>query len=112
MAWIRIVCGRLESRYRYSNTIVYNNFIWPETDKSLVFALEESAKGIINARKLYTKANLAELYNPSIMPRELNDAHIFNNKVVDKAYGYLGENNDTSRSAFLFSLYEGITKVG
>jgi type II restriction/modification system DNA methylase subunit YeeA len=111
MAWIRIVCGRLESRYRYSNTIVYNNFIWPETDKSLVFALEESAKGIINARKLYPKANLAELYNPSIMPRELNDAHIFNNKVVDKAYGYLGENNDTSRSAFLFSLYEGITKV-
>jgi hypothetical protein len=110
MAWVRLVCGRLESRYRYSNTIVYNNFIWPDTNANLLASLEQSAESILNARKFYPEANLAELYNPSIMPRELANAHHINDKAVDKAYGYLGENDDASRVAYLFDLYSSTTK--
>lgn len=112
MAWVRVVCGRLESRYRYSNTIVYNNFVWPENLKEEDnFSLEINAQGILDARALYPNASLADLYDAVTMPIELIKAHESNNKAVDKIYGYMGEDNDASRVAFLFKKYEELTSI-
>jgi hypothetical protein len=109
-AWMRAVCGRLESRYRYSNTIVYNNFIW-DIDSSIEMKskLEASAQSILDARNLYPKSTLAALYDPLTMPKELVKAHKFNDNTVDDAYGYKGEDNDSSRVAFLFKKYEELS---
>jgi type I restriction-modification system DNA methylase subunit len=110
MAWVNVVCGRLESRYRYSNTIVYNNFVWDvdSTDKQKA-KLATTAQAILDARKLFPNASLADLYDPLTMPIELFKAHQANNKAVDEAYGYKGGNDDASRVAFLFKRYEELT---
>lgn len=111
-AWMKTVCGRLESRFRYSNTIVYNNFIWPDsvTDAQRE-AIKKTAQGILDARALYPAATLADLYDPLTMPVELVKAHEANDKAVDGAYGYKGGKDDASRAAFLFKLYEQATSL-
>ncbi len=112
MSWVRIVCGRLESRYRYSNTIVYNNFVWPnQLDGTQIKLLEHTAQAILDARSLYPNASLADLYDTITMPSELHKAHEANNKAVDKAYGYSGADDDASRVAFLFKKYEELTSL-
>jgi len=112
MSWVRIVCGRLESRYRYSNTIVYNNFVWPnQLDGTQIKLLEHTAQAILDARSLYPNASLADLYDTITMPSELHKAHEANNKAVDKAYGYTGADDDASRVAFLFKKYEELTSI-
>lgn len=109
MAWMRAVCGRLESRYQYSAGIVYNNFVWPKDDGSELIA--NTAQGILKARELYKGYSLATLYDPLLMPAELSKAHEANNKAVDKAYGYTGADDDASRVAFLFKKYEELTSL-
>lgn len=109
-AWMRAVCGRLESRYRYSNGIVYNNFIWPQNHNA-EDKLVTAGQAILDARKLYPSSSLASLYDPLTMPIELVKAHEANNKAVDKAYGYTGTDDDASRVAFLFKLYEQTTSL-
>ncbi len=108
MAWVRVVCGRLESRYRYSNTIVYNNFVWPDNHNENDF-LEVCGQEILDARALYPNASLADLYDAVTMPLELVKAHESNNKAVDRAYGYVGLDDDSSRVAFLFKKYQEVT---
>ena len=114
-AWMRTVAGRLESRYRYSNTIVYNNYPWPQvpTDKQRL-AIETAAKAVLDARQLEfdrcaqagQHCSLALLYNPDTMPAELIKAHAALDKAVDAAYGYKGGRDDVSRVAYLFGLYQ------
>ncbi len=87
MAWMRAVCGRLEMRYRYSNTIVYNNFPWPEPTEEQKAKIEETAQGILDARALYPDASLADLYDELTMPPELRTAHQKNDRAVMAAYG-------------------------
>ena len=112
MAWVRAVCGRLESRYRYSNTIVYNNFPWPlDVDEEIVSRCNASATSIIKARLSHPESNLASLYDSISMPIDLLKAHEINDKAVDKAYGYKGKDDDASRVAFLFKLYEEQTSL-
>lgn len=112
MAWTRTVCGRLESRYRYSAGIVYNNFIWPNDLKPTQrAALEKTGQGILDARAKYPEASLADLYDPRSMPPDLLKAHTANDKAVDKAYGYKGGADDAARVAFLFKLYEEATSL-
>lgn len=112
MAWVRIICGRLESRYRYSNTVVYNNFIWFDSCSDEQLAnIELAGKAILDARNLYPNSTLANLYDPLTMPVELVKAHEANNKAVDKAYGYTGADDDASRVAFLFKKYEELTSL-
>ncbi|MGV0997845.1 MAG: DNA methyltransferase [Fluviibacter sp.] len=107
MAWVRTVCGRLKSDFRYSAGIVYNNFIWPvSVTESQRRTIEKTAQGILDARAIYPEATLADLYDPLTMPVELVKAHEANDKAVDSAYGYKGGKDDTSRAAFLFKLYE------
>jgi len=88
MAWTRTVCGRLKSDYRYSNTVVYNNFPWPNPTPAQKARIEKSAQGILDARKLYPDASLADLYDPLTMPPELRRAHQENDKAVMEAYGF------------------------
>ena len=112
MAWVRIICGRIKSDFRYSNTIVYNNFVWDvNRTEECQIALTTSAQTILDARNLHPNASLADLYDPLTMPIELVKAHEANNKAVDKAYGYKGGDDDASRVAFLFKRYEELTSL-
>ena len=112
MAWARTVCGRLESRYRYSAGVVYNNFVWPiSPTEAQIKAVEHTAEVILAVRLKYANASFADLYDPLTMPADLMKAHEANNKAVDKAYGYKGCDDDASRVAFLFKHYERITSL-
>ena len=87
MAWTRAVCGRLKSDYSYSNTIVYNNFPWPEVADAQRARIEATAQGILDARALYPDSSLADLYDEVTMPPELSKAHLANDRAVMEAYG-------------------------
>lgn len=110
MTWVNYVCGRLESRYRYSNQIVYNNFPWPlDPSKKEIENIEAKAKNILDVRKEFNGSSLADLYDPLSMPPKLSKAHQELDKSVDKVYGKKFENN-TKRMKFLFELYENYLK--
>lgn len=104
-AWMRRVCGRLESRYSYSNTIVYNNFMWPEATTVQKETIEETAKAILNARSNYPNKSLAELYDPDKMPSDLLAAHKANDSAVEAAYGVDFNGDEEKIVAHLFKLY-------
>ncbi|WP_208491282.1 type IIL restriction-modification enzyme MmeI [Paraburkholderia tropica] len=110
-AWMRAVCGRLESRYRYSASIVYNNFPWPKSDRLQRVALEATGQQILNARERFTGSTLADLYDPLTMPPELRRAHQANDRAVDATYGFKGDKSDAARVAFLFELYGKLTSL-
>ncbi|CAK0765441.1 DNA methyltransferase [Gammaproteobacteria bacterium] len=103
MAWMRVVCGRLESRYRYSAKLVYNNFPWPE--KIGKEAIERAAQTVLEVRKNYSGATLANLYDPVSMPADLAKAHRKLDAAVDKAYSEQKFTGDQDRVAFLFERY-------
>ena len=90
MAWMRIVCGRLETRYRYSNGIVYNNFPWPNVTEEQKNAIEKTAQAILEIRNKYNDSSLEQLYNPVLMPADLVDAHERNNRAVAAIYAQYG----------------------
>ena len=106
-AWMRVVAGRLESRYRYSVGIVYNNFPWPEnpTDKQKQ-AIETAAQEVLDARAQFPDSSLADLYDPLTMPPALLKAHQKLDRAVDSAYGKTRFNTEAERVAFLFGLYQ------
>lgn len=87
MAWMRTVCGRLKSDYRYSKDIVYNNFPWPTPTDDQKAKIEQTAQAILDARALYPDCSLADLYDEVAMPPELRKAHQQNDKAVMEAYG-------------------------
>lgn len=109
MAWVRAVCGRLESRYRYSAGIVYNNFPWPHNPPAKQKrTIEAAAQAILEARAKYPESSLADLYDPLTMPPELVKAHRKLDAVVDSAYARRKFSGDSDRLAFLFELYQQI----
>ena len=110
MAWMRLVCGRLKSDYRYSNTLVYNNFPWPgEESQSLVASAEKAAQAVLDARARFPAATLADLYDANAMPPELTKAHADLDRAVEKCYRPEPFKTDRERVEFLFKLYEEIT---
>ncbi len=111
MAWVRQICGRLESRYRYSKDIVYNNYPWPQnpTDKQKV-AVEEAAQNVLDVRKEYSKSTLADLYDPLSMPPKLVKAHANLDRVVDLCYRKESFTSERQRVEYLFNLYERLTE--
>lgn len=130
-AWVRYTCGRLESRYRYSKDIVYNNFPWPDfsqgfkpnqpptpVDKAQA-AIETAAQAVLDVRAQFQTgdqpATLADLYDPLTMPPELLRAHQKLDAAVDKAYersgGKKSYKSDAERVAFLFELYQKYTSL-
>lgn len=88
MAWTRAVCGRLKSDYRYSATVVYNNFPWPTPTDAQRAEIERTARGILDARALYPESSLADLYDELVTPQELRDAHRRNDAAVERAFGF------------------------
>ena len=105
MAWMRAVCGRLEMRYRYSKDIVYNNFPWPAPSPELKAKIEQAAQAILDARALYPDSSLADLYDPTLMPKELLQAHRQNDRLVMQAYGFSPKMTESECVAELFRRY-------
>ena len=102
---MRSVAGRLESRYRYSLGIVYNNFPWPKSPNAKqITAVESAAQGVLDARAEFYESSLANLYDPLTMPTALHKAHTKLDACVDKAYGRKFT-SEAERVAFLFALY-------
>ena len=101
---------RLESRFRYSKNIVYNNFPWPEnpTEKQIK-AVEEAAQKVLDTRAEFTGSSLADLYDPLTMPPTLVKAHQALDKAVDQCYRPQPFINDTKRIEYLFELYDKYT---
>ena len=111
MAWMRIVCGRLEMRYRYSANIVYNNFPWPNPTDEQRTKIEQTAQAILDARALYPDSSLADLYDELTMPVELRRAHQDNDRAVMQAYGFDVKTMTESQCVVeLFKLYQELTK--
>ncbi|MCM1512144.1 MAG: hypothetical protein NC112_03395 [Oxalobacter formigenes] len=109
-AWMRTVAGRLEMRYRYSNTIVYNNFPWPAPTEAQKQKIEETAQAILDARALYPDDSLADLYDELTMPPELRCAHQANDRAVMQAYGFDVKNTtEASCVAELMRMYQVLT---
>ncbi|MBQ9273403.1 MAG: methylase [Succinivibrio sp.] len=106
MAWTRTVSGRLKSDFNYSNTVVYNNFIWPDATDSEKEKITATAQAILDARALYPESTLADLYNPLTMPPELLKAHQANDRAVLAAYGLKANTLESEIVAHLFKLYQ------
>lgn len=87
-AWVRAVCGRIKSDYRYSKDVVYNNFPWPQPTAEQQAKIEQTAQAILDARALYPDSSLADLYDELTMPPELRKAHQDNDRSVMRAYGF------------------------
>ena len=111
MAWVRAVCGRIKSDYRYSKDIVYNNFPWPNPTDAQKAKIEQTAQAILDARALYPDCSLADLYDEVTMPPELRKAHQQNDKAVMQAYGFWGKlNTETECVAELMKMYQELIK--
>lgn len=110
MAWIKTVCGKLETRYRYSSTLGYNTFPCPLLTPNQKEKLNNSARNILFARANHPELTLAEMYDPDKMPSDLRQAHDENDILVDKLYRSTPFQNDEARLAVLFRLYEEMPK--
>jgi hypothetical protein len=112
MAWMRAVCGRLKSDYRYSKDVVYNNFPWPNPTEEQKAKIEQTAQAILDARAKYPDSSLADLYDELTMPVELRRAHQDNDRAVMQAYGFPIKSTFTESQcvAELFKLYQELTK--
>lgn len=110
MAWMRTVCGRIKSDYRYSKDIVYNNFPWPNSTEQQKQKIEQTAQAILDARALYPDSSLADLYDELTMPPELRKAHHQNDMAVMQAYGFAkgseAYKSETACVAELMKLYQ------
>jgi hypothetical protein len=111
MAWMRAVCGRMKSDYRYSKDVVYNNFPWPTPTDTQKVKIEQTAQSILDARAMYPDCSLADLYDEAVMPPELRKAHQQNDKAVMQAYGFWGKlNTETECVAELMKMYQKLVK--
>ena len=114
MAWMRVVCGRLEMRYRYSKEQVYNTFPWPTPTESQKAKIEQAAQAILDARSKYPNSSLADLYDEVTMPFDLRKAHQENDKAVMQAYGFdtktMSDDSEGPIVAELFKIYQEMVK--
>ena len=111
MAWMRAVCGRLKSDYRYSKDVVYNNFPWPSPTDDQKAKIEATAQAILDARALYPDSSLADLYDDLTMPVELRKAHRANDAAVMEAYGFRKDMTEPEIVAELFKMYQELTTL-
>ena len=104
-AWMRVVAGRLEMRYRYSGSVVYNNYVWPDVTEEQNEKISKTAQAILDARSLYPDSSLADLYDPLTMPPELLKAHKVNDKAVLALYGFKADASEEDIVAKLMQMY-------
>ena len=105
MYWMKVICGRLKSDYRYSPS-VYNNFPWPTPTAAQKEKIKQTAQEILDARNLYPDCSLADLYDENTMPVELRRAHQANDKAVMEAYGFDPSMSESQIVAELFKMYQ------
>jgi hypothetical protein len=106
MTWMRTVCGRLKSDYRYSRDLCYNTFPWPDASEEQKKAVSELADMVLNIRNMYPDKTLAEMYDPDKMPEPLAEAHHNLDMAVDSLYRNTPFESDEERLQLLFKLYE------
>ena len=112
MAWVRSVCGRIKSDYRYSKDIVYNNFPWPEgVSEAQRAEIERLAQAVLDARAQFPNSTLADLYDPNTMPPALTKAHHALDRAVDRLYRPESFPSDLERVEHLFTLYQRLTEA-
>ena len=111
MAWMRVVCGRLKSDYRYSKDIVYNNFPWCEPTEEQKQRIMQTAQGVLKAREIYPDCSLADLYDEVTMPPELRRAHQENDRAVMQAYGFSTKMTESECVAELMKMYQRMVKA-
>ena len=109
-AWMRAICGRLEMRYRYATSLVYNTFPWCTPTEEQKKKIEHTAQAILDARAKYPDCSLAELYDELTMPPELRKAHQANDFAVMNAYGFDRKITESECVAELMKLYQKLTK--
>ena len=107
--WVRVVCGRIKSDYRYSKDIVYNNFPWPKPSETQKAKIEQTAQAILDARALYHDSSLADLYDSLTMPPELRKAHRANDAAVLEAYGFPKGETELEIVKRLFKIFLELT---
>lgn len=111
MVWIKYTCGRIKSDFRYSNTLVYNTFPWPQNQpKQKTQGVEKLAQQVLKVRERYPKSSLADLYDPLTMPPDLVKAHQDLDKFVDTCYRPQPFATEMQRIEFLFDLYKQYTQ--
>ena len=110
MAWMRATCGRLKSDYSYSNTIVYNNFPWPNPTEKQKAKIEQTAQAILDVRAKFPECSLADLYDEAAMPPELRKVHQENDRAVMAAYGFDLALSENEIVAELFKMYQKLVK--
>ena len=110
MAWMRTVCGRMKSDYRYSKDVVYNNFPWPEPTDEQKAKIEQTAQQILDVRAKYPDCSLADLYDDLVMPSDLREAHRANDRAVMQAYGFPIKMTESECVAEFMKMYENLTK--
>lgn len=107
MAWVSSVCGRIKSDFRYSTTIVYNNFPWPsDVSDSRIESIKTAAQKILDVRASHKGSSLSSLYDPLTMPKDLVTVHRALDRAVDAAYSRRAFDTDAQRTAYLFGLYQ------
>ena len=109
MLWVKSVCGRLETRLRYSSSICYNTFPFPSIPDTKKSEIEEVATNVLLARANYPEKTLADLYDPDKMPEDLREAHEELDRIVESCYPGAPFANDEARLECLFRLYEKMT---
>jgi hypothetical protein len=110
MVWVKNICGRIKSDFRYSNELVFNNYPFPENpNEKQVKAIEVAAKNVLDERLKFPNSSLAVLYDLSTMPPALTKAHNDLDKAVDLAYRPQSFSSEANRMEFLFELYEKYT---
>jgi hypothetical protein len=109
-AWMRVVCGRLKSDYRYSKDIVYNNFPWPDASEEQKARIEQTAQAILDARNVYPDASFADMYSNLILFPELMNAHRVNDAAVLEAYGFPKDASESDIVARLFKMYQELAE--
>ena len=108
-AWMRVVCGRLKSDYRYSKDIVYSNFPWPIPTDAQKARIEETVQAILDARQIYPEASFADMYGNLILFPDLMKAHRANDLAVLEAYGFPKDASESEIVARLFKMYQELT---
>jgi hypothetical protein len=109
MQWVSAVGGQMKSDYRYSNTIIYNNFPVPHLPEELKESLNVAALRVLDVREYHCEQTLAELYDPDKMPQDLRDAHVAIDALVDSIYSKKPYETDEQRLSDLFAMYERMT---
>lgn len=112
-SWMRAIAGRIKSDYRYSASVVYNNFPWPNPTKEQKEKIEKTANDILNARKKYKDSSLSDLYDETLMPPELRTAHQSNDKAVMEAYNFPVKSTFTESMcvAELMKMYQKLVEI-